>query len=93
MRRLAGLPAEQQPGVLVVRAERGPLRFEHRNVDAERGEGERVEREDSLCVLRLAVRLDHPAINHDEGLGDREGSRFEVKPVPARPRQFTAAHA
>lgn len=79
--------------VLVVRAKVGALLVEHLDVNSERGEGERVEREDSLRVLGLAVRLDDLAIDHDARDLDRQGSGVQVEQRALGSRQLTAAHS
>jgi hypothetical protein len=75
MRRPAVWPAEQHAVILVVLAEVAPLLVELLDVRLEDGQGERVERQDVLSVLGLAVRFDHPAVRDDAGHVDRERAR------------------
>jgi hypothetical protein len=55
MRRLAGLPAEQDTVVVVVWAKVAPLLVDHLDVSLEHRERERVERRRVLSILGLAV--------------------------------------
>jgi hypothetical protein len=90
-------PAEQHAVILVVLAEVAPLLVELLDVRLEDGQGERVERQDVLSVLGLAVRFDHPAVHDDPGHLDRERARVDpALPAPgsalwgarpARPRR------
>jgi hypothetical protein len=93
VRRLAVLPAEQHAVVLVVRPEVLALLVEHLDVCLEYGECERVERQRVLCVLGLAVRLDHLAVDDYPRGFDFERSGVEVEQVAACARQLAAAHA
>ena len=79
--------------IVVVLAEVAPLLVELLDVCLEDGQGERVERQDVLSVLGLAVRFDHPAVHDDAGHLDRERARVEVEQIPARARQLAAPHA
>ncbi len=91
--RRAVLPAEQDPVALVVRAEFLPPLVQHLDVDLECSEGERVEHENVLCVLGLAIRLDNPAIYDDPCDLDGECSGAQVEKVTASACQFAAPHA
>ena len=93
MRRPAVLPAEQHAVIVVVRPEFAPLLVELLDVRLQRGQRERVERQDVLSVLGLAVRLDHPAVHDDPRGFDGECSGVQVEQVTARARQLAAAHA
>jgi hypothetical protein len=59
----------------------------------QRGQRERVERQELLSVLGLAVRLDHPAVHDDPGDVDRESSGVQIEQVPACTSQLAALHA
>lgn len=86
-------PAELQPLIVVVWAELPALLAEHLDVDLQDSEREGVERESSLRVLCLAVRLDDLAVDNHASDLDREGSRIEVESIQPRPGQLATAHA
>nr|WP_246116128.1 hypothetical protein [Trebonia kvetii] len=88
MRRLAVLPAEQDAVIFVLRPEVLALLVEHFDVGLEDGLGERVQRQEVLRVLRLAVRLDHLAVDDDACLLDLKCSGVEVEQVDACARQI-----
>lgn len=69
------------------------LGVEHLDMRGQCGEGERVEREQVLSVLGLAVRLNHLAVDDDAGRADGEDSGVEVEQVSASARQLAAPHA
>jgi hypothetical protein len=62
-------------------------------VRLQRGQSERVERQDVLSVFGLAIRLDDPAIYDDAGYLDRESPGVQVEQVTAGARQLAAPHA
>jgi hypothetical protein len=77
--RRAVLPAEQPAAIMVVRPELPQLLVELVDMGLEGGERERVEGQEVLGVLGLAVRLDHLAVDHDASHPDAEGAAVEVK--------------
>jgi len=83
-------PAEQYAVIVVLRPEVPPLLVELLDVCLEDGQGERVERQDVLGVLGLAVRFDHPAVHDDAGHLDCERARVKRRcratPVRRSPR-------
>ena len=79
--------------ILIVRPELAALLAEQFGVCPEHGEGERVERQDVLRVLGLAVRLDDPAVHHDAGGLDGERSGVQVEQITASTRQLAPPHA
>jgi hypothetical protein len=87
------LPAEQHAVIEVVRPEFAPLLVELLDVHLQGGERERVERQDVLSVLGLAVRLDHPAVDNDPRSLYGERSGVQVKQVTPSARQLAAPHA
>jgi hypothetical protein len=62
-------------------------------MDLERGQGEWVERQDVLRVLRLAVRPDHLAVHDHPRDLDNKRAGGQVEEVTASARQFAASHA
>ena len=79
--------------ILVVRAELAPFVVEPFDVCLQRGQRERVEGQDVLSILGLAVRLDHSAVDNDARDLDRERSGVQVEQIPACTRQFAAPHS
>ena len=65
--------------IVVVRPEVPALLVERFDVRLQRGQSERVERQDVLSVFGLAVRLDDPAVYDDAGYLDRERPGGQVK--------------
>lgn len=93
VRRLAVLLAEQHAVIVVIRPGVAPFAVQHLDVHPENGEGERVERQDVLRVLGLAVRLNDLAVHHDAGRVDGEHPGRQVEQITASARQLAASHA
>jgi hypothetical protein len=93
VRRPAILPAEQHAVIVVVRPEFAPLFVELLDVHLQGGQRKRVERQDMLSVLGLAVRLDYPPVDDDSRGLYSERSGLQVEQVTASARQFAAPHA
>ena len=83
---LASWRSERHAVIVVVRPEFALLLVELLDVHRRGGQRERVERQDVLSVLGLAVRLDHPAVDNDpRGLyGGRSGVQVEPVMVSSR---------
>jgi hypothetical protein len=62
---------------MVIRAELFTFAVEHLDMHRQDSDSERIEGQDVLRVLGLAVRLNHPAVHDYPGWADVEGSGFK----------------
>jgi hypothetical protein len=92
MRRPVILAAEQHAVIMVVRPELDPFPFEHLDMRLQHSESERIQRQDVLRILRLAISITWPSTTTLGDL-DRKRARGQVEPVPASASQLASPHA